>query len=273
MLKLGYNDKFSQEVSLVVASSKLPLVSIVTPVYNAAEFLPETIRTVLDQTYENWELIFVDDDSTDESVDVIKQARKKDKRIKIVKLEQNSGAAKARNAGTMEARGDYLAFLDADDLWVKDKLEKQVEFTMRGGHAFVYSSYQFASSGGAPISEPVVVPEDINYKKSLKNPIIWTSTVLLDLNQVPKELIMMPDVRRGQDAATWWQILRETGINAYGVQEPLAYYRRTKGTLSSNKLRASKRTWYLYRKVEKLGLVKSVYYFPFYAYNAVKKRM
>lgn len=250
-----------------------PKISIVTPVYNASLFLPETISTVQYQTNHDWEHIFVDDGSSDESVEIIKKAQKKDKRIKLIQFKKNSGAAKARNAGTQAAKGRYLAFLDADDLWLSHKLHSQLDFMESHKVSFVFSSYQFANKIGNPIAAPVQVPKSINYAQSLRNPIIWTSTVMIDLNKIDRQLIMMPDIRRGQDAATWWQILRETGIRAQGIQESLAYYRRTNGSLSANKLKAAKRTWYLYREVEKLGLIRTLHCFPFYAYNAIRKRV
>lgn len=250
-----------------------PLVSIIVPVYNAASFLGETIQTVLCQTYKNWELILVDDKSSDESVDLIEEAQVKDPRIQLIKLSVNSGAAHARNVGLESANGQYIAFLDADDLWLPGKLKLQMDAIRSTSSGFLYGSYQFANEKGAPVAGPVSVPLSISYKEALKNPIIWTSTVLVDTGIVSKSLLKMPDVRRGQDAATWWRILRVTGERAIGLQASLAYYRRTNGTLSSNKWRALSRTWCLYRKVEGLGYIKSFYYFMFYIMNAIKKRV
>lgn len=250
-----------------------PLVSIITPVYNAERFLQDTIKSVQNQTYGNWELLFIDDQSSDDSVSLIKEARQADKRIKLIQMPQNGGVAKARNAGTQAAKGRYIAFLDADDLWEKEKLQKQVDFALKNNASFVYSSYRFADENGKPTAAPVAVPSKINYSQALRNHIIWTSTVLLDTEQISKDLMMMPDVRRGQDAATWWQILRETGASAHGIVEPLALYRRTNDSLSANKLKAVKRTWYLFRDVEKLNLLESCYSFCFYGYNALKKRV
>lgn len=249
------------------------LVSIVTPVYNAAEFLEDTVKTVQNQTHDNWELIFVNDKSPDNSVDIIKKLQKNDSRIKLIHLNENSGAAIARNTGTKNAKGRYLAFLDADDLWNSDKLRVQIEFMTRGGYGFSYTSYEFANQQGRSTGKIVSIPPSITYKQALKNPIIWTSTVMLDLYKISTELAIMPNVRRGQDAATWWSILRETDEAAYGITTPLAYYRRTNSSLSANKLKAIKRTWYLYRYVEKLSFVKSAYVFTFYSFNAIKKRV
>ena len=256
-----------------MAAIETPLVSVVTPMHNAERFIEDTIKSVQAQTYSNWEMILVDDLSDDRSIEIVNKFRKNDSRIKLIKNKENLGAAKSRNAGTGVSEGRFVAFLDADDLWVEDKLEKQVLFALENKQGFIYSSYQFADEKGEATTSSVSVPLSIDYKKALKNHIIWTSTVLVDVTLVPKKLVIMPDVRRGQDAATWWQILRETGTSAYGIQESLALYRRTNDSLSANKLKAIKRTWSLYRNVEKLSLARSVYSFCFYGYNAVRKRM
>ena len=249
-----------------------PLVSIVVPVYNAEKFIRDTIKSVQNQTYQNWEMILVDDVSTDSSVDIIKSIQKNDDRIQLIESKQNRGAALSRNAGTDQAKGTFLAFLDADDLWAYTKLTDQVKFMQEGKHAFTFTEYMFADAEGKPTGKHVRTPPIISYREALKNHIIWTSTVMVDLEQVPKSVVYMPDVRRGQDMATWWQILRHTGV-AYSIPEVLSYYRRSNGSLSSNKLKAMKRTWYLFRGVEKLSVPRSMYNFSWYAFNAVRKRV
>jgi teichuronic acid biosynthesis glycosyltransferase TuaG len=249
-----------------------PLVSIVVPVYNAEIFLTDTVETVRSQSYSNWELIFIDDCSTDRSVELIKQVQRMDDRIKLIQLVQNSGAAIARNAGTKKAKGKYIAFLDADDLWDMDKLNKQVKFMSSNNYSFSFTGYFFADSKGKPIGRKVNMPAKVNYNQILRNPIIWTSTVMLDTEQIQRTTMLMPNIRRGQDAATWLKIMK-TVNNAYGMSEALSYYRRTKQSLSANKLIAIKRTWHLYRKVENLSLLKSITVFIFYGYNAVRKRI
>ncbi len=248
------------------------LVSIVTPVYNAEKFIEEAIDSVQAQTHDNWELLLIDDCSSDKSVELIKKRANKDKRIKLFKNKTNSGAAKSRNVGTTNAKGRYVAFLDADDLWHKDKLKKQLKFMDDQDSSFSYTDYEFADESGKPNGNRVSVPKQINYQQCLKNPIIWTSTVMVDVSKVDKQLLMMPDVRRGQDAATWWQILKQIDF-ANGLNENLSYYRRTNSSLSANKFKALKRTWYLYRQVEKLNLFKSAWVFCWYVFNAVKKRV
>lgn len=249
-----------------------PLVSIITPVYNAEVFLKETIASVQAQSYKNWEWILVDDTSKDESAEIIKEYMKADSRIKLLQLKKNSGAAIARNTGSEQAKGQYLAFLDADDLWHATKLETQVEFMKKNNHKFSFTGYEFADEYGKGNGTKVHVPAKITYSQALKNHIISTITVMIDLDQIPKEAVMMPNVRRGQDAATWWQILRTQGP-AYGINKSLSLYRRTNNSLSANKLKAIKRTWYLLRKVEKLNLLYSIYCFCWYAFNATKKRL
>lgn len=248
------------------------LVSIVVPVYNCEKFIDYTIKTVLNQTYQNWELLLVDDCSTDNSISIINGYVAEDNRIKLIKLEKNSGAAVARNEGMKNAKGKYIAFLDSDDLWNENKLEKQINFMKKNKYVFTYTGYEFADEEGNKLDKIVKVPEQLTYKQALKNTTIFTSTVIFDVQELGKELIKMPNVRRGQDTATWWKVLK-TGIIAYGLDESLSMYRRSNNTLSSNKVKALKRTWNLYRNVEKFSVIKSFYYFCWYVFNAVRRRV
>ena len=136
---------------------------------------------------------------------------------------------------------------------------------------FSYGGYEFADAEGKPIGKRVEVPLTINYKQALKNTIISTPSVMFDMTKLTKKDIEMPNLKRGQDAATWWQVLKKID-KAYGINEVLFYYRRDASSLSANKFKALKRTWYLYRKIEKFNVVKSFYYFCFYVFNAIKKR-
>lgn len=251
---------------------KEDLVSIVVPVYNSEKFIDQTINTVKKQTYNNWELLLVNDCSTDRSKEIIIKKIKDDDRIKLLELEKNSGAAIARNKGIESARGKYIAFLDADDLWNEKKLETQIRFMQDNGYEFTFTGYEFVDENGMGNKKVVKVPEKINYREALKNTTIFTSTVILDVKKLGKELIQMPNVRRGQDSATWWKILK-IGVIAYGLNKSLSFYRRSNNTLSSNKLKALKRTWNLYRNVEHLNIFYSFYNFCWYVFNAVKRRM
>lgn len=247
------------------------LISIIVPVYNAERFLDQTINTVLDQTYKNWELILVDDKSTDSSVEIINKYIDKNKNIKLIQNKENSGAAVSRNNGIEVANGRYIAFLDADDLWKKDKLEKQIKFMKEKKCAFSFTGYEFANEDGIGNGKKVIVPEQINYKQALKNTTISTITVMFDLELINRELIKMPNIK-SEDTACWWKILRN-GYNAYGLNEILSFYRRSKKTQSSNKLKAVKHTWEIYRKQEKLSLLESIYFFFFYVINAIRRRI
>ena len=250
---------------------KEELVSIVVPVYNAEKFLKDTIQTVLEQTYPNWELLLVDDCSNDNSVGIIKEYVKDDKRIRLLKNEKNSGAALTRNHGIKEAKGTYLCFLDADDLWEKEKLEKQLKFMKDNCCAFSFTDYEFADSNGIPNGKKVKVPKTINYKQALKNTTIFTSTVMFDLRKLTKEDITMPNVK-SEDTATWWKVLKKIEY-AYGINNIMVLYRRSANTLSSNKIKAVKRIWDLYRNVEKLTFLASIYNFSWYCFNALKRRV
>jgi teichuronic acid biosynthesis glycosyltransferase TuaG len=247
------------------------LVSIIIPVYNAARFLNDTIKSIHNQTYTNWEAIFVDDCSNDKSVEIIKKHQKGDDRIKIFKNKVNSHAALTRNKGIDESTGRYIAFLDADDLWEPTKLKKQVEFMKEKDCAFSFTGYEFADENGIPNSKKVNVPTLISYRQALRNTIIWTTTVMFDMNKLSKTTVHMPNVK-SEDTACWWKVLKTIDY-AYGMPEILSYYRRTSESLSANKLEAIKRVWNLYRNEEKLKLPTASYCFSSYAYKTVKKRL
>lgn len=247
------------------------LISIIAPVYNSEKYIKDTIKTVQEQSYTSWELLLVDDCSTDNSVNIIKKCTKQDKRIKLICLKENSGSAIARNNGIKAAKGRYICFIDADDLWHREKLEKQINFMKNNSYAFTFTGYQFATEKGEFTGKKVYVPESINYKQALKNTTISTITVMFDTNIIDKELIFMPNVK-SEDTATWWKILKN-GYTAYSINEILSYYRRYNESKSANKLRAIKQVWELYRKVENLNLFYSFYNFCFYAINAVRRRI
>lgn len=246
------------------------LVSIVVPVYNAQSFIEETIQYVKSQTYENWELLLVDDCSLDNSCNVIESMQRTDERIRLIRQEANSGAASCRNKGVGCARGRYLCFLDADDIWEKNKLELELAF-ISGGKGFVFTGYEFADENGQGLGKIVHVPEKITYSEALKNTTIFTSTVMIDRRVIADNDIMMPCIE-SEDTATWWNILKKYGAG-FGLDECLVRYRRSAGTLSSNKFKAIKRIWNLYRSHEGLSIAKSLYCMMFWAFRAVFRRL
>jgi len=247
------------------------LVSIVMPVYNAASYLEKTIRSAQEQTYTNWELIAVDDCSADDSFAMLCRMAEQDSRIRPVRQEKNAGAAMARNRGMELAQGRFLAFLDSDDLWAKNKLEKELAFLREKQAAFAFTSYEFGDSEGNGNGKVVHVPEILTYEKALSRTVIFTTTVLFDLKKIDRNLVKMPNVK-SEDTATWWQILR-AGYTAYGLDENLAIYRRPVNSLSSNKIEAIRRIWNLYRNQEKLPFLKSAWHFCFWAWRAVARRV
>ena len=249
------------------------MISIVVPVYNAAKYIEQTISMVQKQTYTYWELILVEDCSKDASREVLQKLVKEleDSRIHVIYKEKNEGAASARNTGLMAATGEYLAFLDADDIWKETKLEKELAFLQEKKAAFVFTSYEFGDEQGIGTGKFVHVPEKLSYKQALSRTVIFTSTTLFDLKKLDKSLLTMPEVP-SEDSATWWQILR-AGYTAYGYPEVTTIYRRPPKSLSSNKGKAIQRIWFLYRKVEKLPLLTSVVCFVGWSFRATLRRL
>lgn len=249
------------------------LVSIIVPVYNVEKMIQETMDSVLAQTYPHWELLLVEDCSKDNSAGVIMDymAEKGDNRIRLIRQPSNQGAARARNRGLNEARGRYISYLDADDLWMPEKLERQLKFMERENAAFSFTGYEFADENGIGLGKIVRVPETLSYKQALSNTTIFTTTVMFDTQKISKDMLEMPEIK-SEDTALWWKVLR-TGCIAYGLDENLARYRRAGRTLSSNKLEAIRRIWNLYRKAEGLSLIRSMWHFCFWAVRAVWRRI
>ena len=239
-------------------------VSVIIPVHNSEKYILKCINSVINQTYKNLEIILIDDKSTDNSVELIKKIG--DKRIKLIALKKNSGAAIARNKGIEKSSGDYICFLDSDDYWKPKKIEKQLKFIK--DKAFIYSEYLYLRNNKTHTAH---VPKSLTYNQLLKNSAIFTSTVMLNRKYLEKEDIYMPNIRMGQDYGAWYKILKKINV-AYGMQEVLSVYRVGNKSLSSNKFKAIKRTWNLY-KYENLPLIKRIYCFICYAYNAIKRRI
>ena len=252
------------------------MVSIVIPVYGLEHLIRETMDYVRAQTYTDWELILVDDRSPDTSADLIEQYCREYPgcRIRLLRQERNRGPALARNRGVEAAEGRYLAFLDGDDIWEPDKLRRELEFLKEKDAAFVFMSYEFAEPDGHGTGRIAHAPETLTYREALRNTTIFTSTVMFDLEKIPKEKLRMPDMK-SEDTALWWSLLRE-GITAYGLDETLVRYRRPapgQKSLSSNKVEALRRIWNLYRKAEHLSVPRSMGNFVLWAVNAVRRRL
>lgn len=249
------------------------LISIIVPVYNVEKYIIETCKSVFAQTYQNWELLLVEDGSKDNSAEVIETLirERNDDRIRLIRQPENAGAAEARNRGLAESKGRYIAYLDADDIWLPEKLEQELAFADEKEAAFVFTGYEFADEQGKGTGKVVRVPETLSYKQALGNTTIFTSTVLFDTQKIPKDMLWMPKIK-SEDTALWWKVMRN-GYIAYGLDKNLVKYRRPGKSLSSNKVEALRRIWNLYREAEGMSVWKSAFYFCLWAIRAVKRRV
>ena len=242
-----------------------PVISIIMPVFNSSTTIANSVESVLAQTYKKFELIIVDDCSQDDSLLIAKQYAEKDKRIKVIKLDKNSGAAVARNTAIAEANGRYIAFLDSDDLWLSKKLELQIKFMLSKDIAFSYTAYEKINENGE-VFELMGIPEQVNYTQLLKTCVIGCLTVVYDVDRLGK--IYMPINTKREDFATWLHILKKVDY-AYGLTQPLAKYRVYSNQTSGKKVNMAKENWRLYRDLEKLSLLQAVYYFTHYAIRGI----
>lgn len=222
-----------------------PLVSIITPLYNAQEFITQTIESIQAQTYQNWEQIIVDDLSTDNSVAIVKEMAAKDARIRLITLTRNCGAAEARNKATELASGDYIAFLDADDCWHPEKLEKQIAFMHANNCDVSFTSYVQIDESSNPMGKRVKALPTLSYSKQHLNNYIGNLTGVYKAAQIGK--IIAPSIRKRQDWAVWLEAIKKSGKPALGLQEDLAYYRIRSGSISANKFNLVKYNFQFYR--------------------------
>lgn len=246
--------------------SNTPLVSVITPTFNSSEFIAETIQSVVAQTYTNWEMIIVDDCSTDNTVEKVKEYQDKDNRIHLYELKQNSGSAIARNTAMDHAEGRYIAFLDSDDLWLPEKLAKQLSFMKEKDIAFSFTKYTRILEDGTKTNAVSTTPESVNYDDLMKRCVIGCLTVMLDRDKIGE--MRMVNIRTRQDYAFWLQITKK-GYLAYGLPEILSEYRLVDNSISSNKWKAAKRNWYVFREIENQSLIKSIYYFTHYVIRSL----
>jgi teichuronic acid biosynthesis glycosyltransferase TuaG len=247
-----------------------PLVSIITPSYNNSKFINKTIESVINQTYSNWEMIIVDDCSTDNSIQVIQKYLIKDERITLLVNKNNIGAAETRNKALRIAKGKYIAFLDSDDLWLPQKLEKQLNFMLENNIAFSFSNYEVIKSSGESINKVIRVPQKLSYNQYLCNTIIGCLTVIVDKSKTG--YFEMPNIKSSHDMALWL-LLMKRGYFAFGYNECLAKYRLVGTSNTAKKYKAAADVWRVYRKIEKLSLLKSAFCFVSYSFMAVKKRL
>src|SRR5690625_3515486 len=225
------------------------------PAYNSEAFINETIDSIKNQTYKNWELIIVDDCSTDNTIKIIKDYQKEDSRIQLFEQEKNMGTAIARNIAVEKANGQYLAFIDSDDLWKKEKLTAQLSFMEENNYKFTSTSYEEVDEQGNPTGKKILSQKKLDYDGLLKfNQ--GNSTIIYNASELGKFYI--PDIRKRNDFVMWLQVIKKTKY-IYGMEEALTQYRVRDGSLSSNKLDLVKYQWKVYREIENLSLTKSVY--------------
>ena len=250
-----------------------PLVSVVMPAYNASSYIEEAIRSVVDQTYPNGELIVVDDGSTDGTLDIAMRLAGEDGRIRVIPLSGNGGAACARNHALARCSGGAIAYLDADDVWLPEKLERQVAFMREVSCPMSFTSYETIDAQGNHRNY-VHVPAALDYEGYLKNTVTCGHTAVFDLDQVDIEWLKVagrpfdfPD-----DLCAWLSVLKRGGV-ARGLDEVLAKNRKHGASRSADKRRAVRRTWNQYRRIEGMGFAKSAYCLFWQLFHAVKKRM
>lgn len=241
------------------------LVSVITPCRNAEVFIAAAIDSVRAQTLTDWEMIIVDDASTDTSAAIVADYAARDHRICLVSLPRPAGPSVARNTAIRRARGRYIAFLDSDDLWFPDKLAKQVAFMAAHNQAFTYTSYRLIDTQDVDLGVFTPAPS-ITRTDLLKTSSVSCLTAIYDARQLGR--MYMPDVDTGEDYTLWLAILNRVET-ARGLLEPLAAYRIKQASLSGNKFRQARRRWWIYRCHERLNWAKSAYYFCHYVYHGL----
>ena len=222
------------------------LVSVIMPAYNCEKYVVEAINSVLAQTYKNWELLVLDDGSKDNTLQIIEEFSQKDSRIKALPNGKNMGVSATRNRGIELASGDWIAFLDSDDMWEPLKLEKQFEVVENKSAEFLFTGSSYISEVGEPFKGIFEVPEKITYKRLRNQNVISCSSVLVKKKYF--ENIKMEKDEMHEDYAVWLRILK-LGVTAYGVNEPLLIYRISRNSKSGNKMKTVKMTYKVFRFV------------------------
>ena len=248
-------------------NKKEELVSIIMPAYNCGDFIGITLDSVINQSYKNWEVIVVDDCSTDNTADVVQEYIKNDNRIKYHKLEKNSGAAVARNKAVDLAAGKYMAFLDSDDVWFPEKLTKQIGFMEENDYGFTCTSYTKIDEQGEYLNRTIIAQPRRDYDGVLKT-CPGNSTVIYNAEKLGK--FKIPDIKKRNDYVMWLQVIKKEKY-LYGIEEPLGSHRiRTEG-ISSNKKSLVGYHWKVYREIENLSLLKSSYLIVYWILATVFK--
>lgn len=244
-----------------------PLVSIIMPAYNCESFIQDALDSVIAQTYPVWEVIVVDDCSTDNTAQVVKVYARQDSRIRYMSLETHSGTAISRNKGIALAGGKYLAFLDSDDIWFPQKLERQLRFMQQNGYTFTCTAYKKIDEKGSDLNIIIPVLPESDYKTLLKTS-AGNSTVIYNAEVLGKFTI--PDIKKRNDYVMWLQVIKKAK-KLYGLNEPLGCHRIRTGSLSKNKFSLISYHWVVYREIEHLSLIRSVYLILYWCIKTILK--
>ena len=247
-----------------------PLLTVIMPTYNSERFVAESIDSVIAQTINDWELVVVDDASTDLTARVVADYQRRDRRIRLIAQHTNLGPAYARNLALEQARGHLIAFIDSDDLWYPQKTEKQVTEMQRHRADISYTGYKRRRQG-QPDGVVVRVPDRVHYRSMLRRNLIACSTAIV--RRATCGSLRMPLIQRRQDHGYWLALLRDGSRTAVGIREPLVWYRIHPDSLSANKFLAAKYSWKLLREVERFGPARSLWLFSGYAFEAMKLRI
>ncbi|MBR6568072.1 MAG: glycosyltransferase [Clostridia bacterium] len=245
-----------------------PLVSVIIPVHNGERYIEKSVRSVMAQTYGNWELLVIDDFSTDSTSDIVGALCEEDKRVSYIKNTENIGTAKTRNRGLELSKGDCVAFLDADDVWKPEKLETQLRKMESEKADLVYSSYEIVNENGEAIKAPYLVSETVNFEGLLKENVIGCSTVILS-SEIAEKYRFVEDYYH-EDYCLWLNILRD-GYKVAGCRELLVEWRLITDSRSFDKRNSALYRWRIYREYLKLPLFKSIRLFFCYFIGGIKK--
>ncbi len=259
--------RIQREQGDVAKGSSAPLVSIVCPAFNSEEFIAISLASVISQTWDGWELIVVDDGSTDSTLEIAKTFAELDSRIHVIEMGSNRGRATARNVGLQRAVGRWVAFLDSDDYWLPDRLLRGIEFAKGVGASLVYSAYRPISNDGKSVGKIIIVPKFRNYQDLLESNVIVTSSVLVDRAVVGKFQMVNAE---SEDFLCWLDILKRIPF-AHGLSEDVVRYRWAKGSSSRDKKIALLKVWRIYRKHEGIGVAIAILTIIKYAFAGMSK--
>lgn len=245
-----------------------PVVSVIMPAYNAQQSIAQSIESVIAQTYENWELIVVDDCSKDNTSEIVRRYADADRRVHLYPNQTNLGAAGSRNEAFRHCSGEYIAFLDSDDLWMPEKLEKQVALALSSQPDIIYTSYEIMDDAGKTAYSDFIVPTHTDFDATLKFSPIGCSTAFISRKMMEKWLFPT-DIY--QEDYAYWLLLLKNGATAAGIQDVLVRYRYARGTRSSNKIKNAYRRWQTYRDYLGLPFFRSVYLSAYYGLKGIQK--